>query len=145
MFRNILVVEHSLQRSDKPFLAAVEFSKLHRSSIVDLSIVEPRLYNGSDEQARHDGALVERERRLVAHHVLDDHVTTARQAQLACKAFIVQSQTPSVEILNVARSEGCDVIFIAAQKRQGFFVKLLEESEMDWVIQHAQVPVLVFP
>lgn len=145
MFRNILVVESSLDKTAQPFLAAIKFSKAFNSGIVDLSVVEPRLFNGSDVRSACDGALVERQRRLAALDLLNEHESMAREAQLTCKAIIVQSSTPSVEIVNVAHRHGCDVIFMQAQKPGGWLEKLLEESQTEGVLMHALVPVMFFP
>ena len=66
----------------------------------------------------------------------------AREQQVACSGYTVESLHPWEAILDHAKSKGCDLIVMASHGRRGVAALLLG-SETQRVLLHSAVPVLV--
>jgi nucleotide-binding universal stress UspA family protein len=69
-------------------------------------------------------------------------VEAAREQQVACSGYTVESLHPWEAILDHAKSKGCDLIVMASHGRRGVAALLLG-SETQRVLLHSVVPVLV--
>ena len=70
-------------------------------------------------------------------------VKAARAAGVPCKTLITKPATPHQGIVAAAKSERCDVIFMASHGR-GDFATLLLGSVTQKVLAHTKPPVLVY-
>lgn len=64
-------------------------------------------------------------------------------AGVVCKAVTVTSDVPYEAIVEAAKSEKCDLIFMASHGRRGISAVLLG-SETNKVLSHSKIPVLVY-
>jgi nucleotide-binding universal stress UspA family protein len=66
----------------------------------------------------------------------------ARKAGVPCKCIQVTSDFPAEAILQVAKKEKCDLIFISSHGRRGLAGVLLG-SQTQKVVSQSRIPVLV--
>jgi nucleotide-binding universal stress UspA family protein len=67
----------------------------------------------------------------------------AKNAGVECSTEFIESAQPYEAIIKVAKSNGCDLIFMASHGRRGLSALLLG-SETNKVLTHSKVPVLVY-
>jgi nucleotide-binding universal stress UspA family protein len=67
----------------------------------------------------------------------------AKAAGVRYKSVVTKSTIPYKGIINAAKKEGCDAIFIASHGRSGL-KRMLLGSVTQEVLAHSEIPVLVF-
>lgn len=145
MFKHILIPIDGSQMSYRPVAAAIEMARAQRGKLLLLSVAEPRLFNGSDAEAVHGGAVVEHKNAAVAQQALARAMDSAHEAGIPVESLVAQSSIPSDVIVTTARQKHCDVIFMATSGKMGTLDTILDESITQKVLQQSPVPVLVFP
>jgi nucleotide-binding universal stress UspA family protein len=144
MFKTILVPTDGSPLSDKAITAAVDFAKVVGGSLVGLSVVEPYPFSPfSDRAMTEDTGLFEDQAREVAKESVQKVANAASAANVPCETVISPSGTPHAEIINIATSMQCDVIFMASHGRKGIS-GLFVGSETQKVLAATPVPVMVF-
>lgn len=145
MFKTILVPTDGTALSNRAVTAAIEFSRLHDSKIIALSVATPRLFYSTEHHAASDGAATDAENRKLAEQYVDDIAETANALNIPCETVISQSYAPCDEIISVAKRFQCDAIFMATRGRMGVLDTVFNESQTQNVLRNVSIPVLVFP
>jgi len=78
-----------------------------------------------------------------ALHILDDAMEMARKEQVPAQTRSETSDQPYQVIINTAKVENCDLIFMASHGRKGL-AGILLGSETQKVLTHCNIPVLVY-
>jgi len=78
-----------------------------------------------------------------ANRILDEALAIAKQAEVQANALTEASDIPYQVIINAARGQNCDLVFMASHGRKGL-AGLLIGSETHKVLTHSKVPVLVY-
>jgi len=67
----------------------------------------------------------------------------AKAAGVRCASLITKAGTPYEGIINAAKKQKCDAIFMASHGRRGFS-KLMMGSVTQKVLTHSKIPVVVY-
>lgn len=78
-----------------------------------------------------------------AQEVLASANKEAQAAGVSCELRSTTGDIPYQAIIDTAKKEGCDLIFMASHGRRGFSGLLLG-SETQKVLTHSKIPVLVY-
>ena len=144
MYQRILVPTDGSELAMVAVDAAVDFARVCGSEIVALSVAYPEPVLLSPEGALAAGnemgidALLEQAQQHVAQ-VAD----AARRAGVACTALTAYAYSPADEIIEVAKRQHCDLIFIASHGRRGLS-RLIAGSVTQRVLAYSPVPVMVY-
>lgn len=144
MFKTILVPVDWTTLSEPAVTAAIEFSTLHNSKIIGLSVAPPRLFNSTRIDAQADGAIVEAANRALARESVAKVAALAAMDSVPCETVISQSPIPSDDIVDVAKRYHCDVVFMVTRGRMGVIDTAFNESQTQRVLRKISIPVLVF-
>lgn len=145
MFNSILWPVDGSPLSFAPLAAVIKLARLSRASVVVLSIAEPRLFRADDADSRETGKQVEALHLSAAKGDVHKARAAVEDAGIVCHDVVALSARPSVEIVDIARRRGCDLIVMATRGRTGVIDTWLGTSCTQEVINTSQVPVLVFP
>lgn len=144
MFKTILVPTDGSPLADKAINAAIEFAQTSGGKIIGLSVAEPYPYTPmTDGSVAVDANAYEDKMREMAHLHVQKIANAAQAANVPCEICVRQSFRPYEEIISVAISNKCDIIFMASHGRTGLS-KLFVGSETQKVLAHTNIPVLVF-
>lgn len=144
MFKTILVPTDGSPLADKAINAAIEFAQTSGGKIIGLSVAEPYPYTPmTDGSVAVDANAYEDKMREMAHLHVQKIANAAQAANVPCEICVRQSFRPYEEIISVAISNKCDIIFMASHGRTGLS-KLFVGSETQKVLAHTSIPVLVF-
>lgn len=141
--RRILVPTDGSALAQQAVPAAIEFARACHGEIVALSVGVPEIAFQSVEGAmvvdpgRHGEELLEHAREH-AKAVAD----RAGAAGVGCSVVVRLSTDAAEAIVDTAREEGCDLIFIASHGRRGLS-RLLAGSVTQSVLEAAPIPVMV--
>ena len=149
VFTNILVPTDGSALSRRAVDCAVQLAKQQKARVTGLWVGpawEPNLYAYGD--AVPPGFV---SRKQHAEHVRsagERHLLAIREAAAAagvrCTCTCVEGAFPYLEIVKLARREGCDLIVMASHSRRGIS-RLLLGSQTNRVLALADMPVLVCP
>ena len=143
MFKKILVPTDGSPLSDKAIDTAITFARGAGSSLIGISVAEPRHANNPcDGQSVIDADEYARQMLGVAQNSVDRLERAARAAEVPCETTVAQSFNPYEEIISAAKAYGCDAIFMASHGRKGISA-LFVGSETQKVLSHSTIPVLV--
>lgn len=145
MYKNILVPTDGSALSRKAVKNAIQLAKEQNARVVGFHVAPPYPLNvhadyvspgfvSPQEYAAHA--------KKTATKYLDVVKKAARDAGVACTCAYATSAFPYVEIINAARRNRCDLIFMASHGRRGIS-RLLLGSETSKVLSHSKIPVLV--
>jgi len=143
MFKKILLPTDGSELSARAISGAVDMAKKLGASIVGMTVIEPYSYSSlseyrpesfEDYEARMDKAAAER---------LKSVEDAARAANVAVETKVVKSFSPYEAIIDLARKNECDAIFMSSHGRRGLSAVLLG-SETQKVLTHSTIPVLVY-
>ena len=147
MFRNILVPTDGSALSRRAVERAIRLAKQQKARVTGLWVGpawEPNLYAYGESVP---AGFVSRKQH--SEHVRSAgarHLRAVREAAAAagvrCTCTTVEGAFPYLEIVKVARREGCDLIVMASHSRSGIS-RLLLGSQTSRVLALADVPVLV--
>lgn len=144
MFKTILVPTDGSPLADKAINAAIEFAQTSGGKIIGLSVAEPYPYTPmTDGSVAVDANAYEDKMREMAHLHVQKIANAAQAANVPCEICVRQSFRPYEEIISVAISNKCDIIFMASHGRKGLS-RLFVGSETQKVLAHSAIPVLVF-
>jgi nucleotide-binding universal stress UspA family protein len=144
MFQHILIPTDGSELSKIAIQNGVQFAKESHAKITGLTVTPPFHYPGRDTLQSMDSIeqYTSEMNALAERHlaVLKDE---ARNAGVECEVVQRISEHPYEEIVKIAESHHCDVIFQASHGRRGVSA-LVWGSETQKVLTHSKIPVLVF-
>jgi len=144
MYQRILVPTDGSELASVAVNAAISFAHACGGSIVALSVAYPEPVLLSAEGAVAAGTelgvdvLLEQSQQYVGQ-VAD----AARRAGVACTTLTAYGYSPADEIIEVAKRNHCDLIFIASHGRRGLS-RLIAGSVTQRVLAYSPVPVMVY-
>lgn len=146
MFKHLLVPTDGSALSDETIAAAIALAFETGARITFLYVRPdyPVSYFG-------EGALVDpttpdsfaEMTERVAAEILERSALQARECSVPHDTCAVINDMPYEAIIETARKEGCDLIFMASHGRKGL-VGMILGSETQKVLTHSSIPVLVY-
>jgi nucleotide-binding universal stress UspA family protein len=146
MFRHLLVPTDGSELSNETVASAIQFAAETAARITFLYVRPdyPVSYFG-------EGALVDPTTpesfadmtQKVAQEILERSSAQAQARSVECNTCAVINDLPYEGIIETAKNEGCDLIYMASHGRRGL-VGLLLGSETQKVLTHSTIPVLVY-
>ena len=145
-YRNILIPTDGSALSRAAIAAGVKLAKSMGAKVTGFFAAPPAtpvvykdlLPVGYLTPREHAAAIKEAAARYLV--VIED---AARKAGVPCKCIQVTSDFPAEAILQVAKKEKCDLIFISSHGRRGLAGVLLG-SQTQKVVSQSRIPVLVY-
>ncbi len=146
MFKHILIPTDGSKLSEKAIQAGVAMARVHGARVTGFFAAPPPtplVYEdfvpiGYIPPDQHE-ALIQK----AAKHHLGVIEKAAREAGVEVACINVTSDFPADSIIEVARKQHCDLIFMASHGRRGI-AGLLLGSETQKVLTHSKIPVLVY-
>lgn len=144
MYQRILVPTDGSDLAAVAADAAIAFAQVCRGEVVALSVAPPEPVALSAEGAIATGsplgvdALLEQARQYAGQVA-----AAAEKAGVECTVLTAYGYSPADEIVNVAKREHCDLIFIASHGRRGLS-RLIAGSVTQRVLACSPVPVMVY-
>ena len=144
MFTHILIPTDGSEVAAKAVSAGIEFAKESGATITAYCAAQAmHLRQGHigriDDQLRND---IEQHAREFADQNVAQVADAAKAAGVACDTLVTKTDTPYEGIIDAARKNHCDVIFMASNGRSGLSEMILG-SVTHKVLTHSKVPVLV--
>src|SRR4051812_43579132 len=137
MFKSILIPTDGSEHASRAIDSALELASQVQGKIVVLSVAQPYPYSALAEGSivRHATEFEDRSLSLAQQHV-SKVKEMAQQRRIPCETIVVQSFSPSEEIVKAAQQRACDVIFMASHGRRGLR-SLFLGSETQKVLAHS--------
>lgn len=145
MYQRILVATDGSELSAKAVASAIDLAALTQAELIALKVVPlyPQSYFEGGIALRPDEIQRVEQEWAEAGQVIVDAVAQAALAKgVRTKALTVKSDVVSDAILDVVKSQHCDLVVMASHGRRGIR-RLLLGSETQQVLTHGNVPVLV--
>ena len=144
MFKKILVPTDGSPLSEKSARAALAFAAAQGASVVGLSVAELYPFMLMPEAgAMVDMTHYEEIQDKSAQQAMQRLNALAAEAGVPCEVLATRGVHPYEEIINAAKSKGCDLIWMGSHGRKGLD-KLLLGSETQRVLSHSTIPVMVY-
>jgi nucleotide-binding universal stress UspA family protein len=146
MFKNILIPTDGSRTAAKAIHAGVKLAKEMGASVTGVYAQEPVPMHLYGEGYVADKQLVaEFERRAAdyARKSLEEIGEAAKAAGVPFEAVVVKSSAPHQAIIDTAKAQKCDAVFIASHGHKGLSALVLG-SVTQKVLVDSTVPVLVF-
>ena len=145
MLSKILVPTDGSELSNKAVQGAVEAAKKLNARLVGLTVTAPYPVTTStySRAAIESPQHYDERMRMEAEQHLAPLQSAAAAAGVKLDTVVRSSTSPYEAIIETAKSEGCDSIFMASHGRSGLRA-LLMGSETNKVLTHTDIPVLVF-
>jgi nucleotide-binding universal stress UspA family protein len=147
VFKNILVPTYGSALSRRAVDCAVQLAKEQKARVTGLWVGpawEPNLYAYGDSVP--PGFVSRKQHAAHVRSAGARHLSAIRKAAAAarvpCTCTTIEGAFPYLEIVKVARREGCDLIAMASHSRRGIS-RLLLGSQTSRVLALADIPVLV--
>jgi len=147
MYKKILIATDGSELAGKGVAHGLELARGLGASVTFLNVSEafPTLawggamagYVAADELVNYEESA-----RKYAREVLDKCKAEADAAGVSAKTLHIENRTPAEAILDVARSEGSDLIVMASHGRRGLG-RLVLGSQTAEVVSLTEIPVLV--
>lgn len=143
MYRHLLVPLDGSELAGSLLSQAVQFARVLGARITFFTMVE-------DYGATQEGALMrtlspeafENEMKRQATAILAKAMAAGEAAALDCDAVVRVGAEPYLRIIEVAREQGCDLIYMASHGRRGLKALMLG-SQTQKTLTHSPLPVLV--
>ncbi len=146
MFNHILLPTDGSAVSQRAVDAGIAFAREHGARVTICHSMEPLPRQLSSAGAVLPPELVsnvEKQTRLDAEQLLAAAAEPARAAGVQCDTLIESADAPHKGILDAARRNQCDAIFMGSHGRSGI-AGLLLGSVARKVVSYAHVPVTIF-
>lgn len=142
MYKSILVPTDGSEITAKAVQTAVSIAKMSGATLTTICVKEPFPYSAiSEMQPVPPQEFYDAQERIAASRV--KAVTEAASAaEVTCNGFTVEALHPWEAILDLAKTQQCDLIVMASHGRRGM-AALLIGSETSRVLTHSPLPVLV--
>lgn len=146
MYKHILIPTDGSPLSAKAIEAGIAFARFIHARVTGFTAVPE--YQGPSQaelMSRHGVSLAEYERiaRQQAELALQPIADRARAAGVEYDADFAQNDRPYQAIIDSARRNGCDAIFMSSHGRKGL-ARLVHGSETVAVLTHSDIPTLVY-
>jgi nucleotide-binding universal stress UspA family protein len=142
MFQSILVPTDGSDVTTKALQAAIELARQFKGQLHALSVKEPFPYSAMSEmQPVPPQEFYDAQERIAAARV-KAVVDAAQAAGLSCTGHTVEALHPWEAIIDLAKTQQCDLIVMASHGRRGVAALLLG-SETQRVLTHSPLPVLI--
>ena len=145
MFKHLLVPTDGSPLSQEAVIRAVSFAREAGARITFFCAVQPspKMYYGMGSIFdAHMPTTFRESMRSTAQDILDAAEKSARKAGVKCRTVALVSEEPYAAIIEAARRDECDLIFMASHGRRGVKGFVLG-SETQKVLTHSGIPVLV--
>ncbi len=145
MYQRILVATDGSELSARAVASAIDLAALTQAELIALKVVPlyPQSYFEGGIALRPDEIQRVEQEWAEAGQVIVDAVAQAALAKgVHTKALTVKSDVVSDAILDVVKSQHCDLVVMASHGRRGIR-RLLLGSETQQVLTYGNVPVLV--
>ena len=142
MFKRIFVPTDGSEITAKAVDTAVALAKMSGASITTLCVKEPFPYSAISEMQPVPPQEFYDAQERIAVELVKLVMAAASAAGVACKGSTVEALHPWEAILELAKTEDCDLIVMASHGRRGM-AALLIGSETNKVLTHSRLPVLV--
>jgi nucleotide-binding universal stress UspA family protein len=147
MFKHLLVPTDGSATAQKAVDAAIQFARQSGARITLFTAMPEYQLPGQSALLAHQKvpsmADHEREGRAQAAALLAGSEAQARAAGVDCGTDSAFSDRPWQAIIDAARRNACDVIFIGSHGRKGL-AALWYGSETEEVLTHSDIPTLVY-
>ena len=146
MFKHILIPTDGSRTAAKAITAGVELAKEMGASVTGFYAQEPLPLHIHGEGYVADKELIaEFEKRAsdFAAKCVAEVGETAKAAGVPFEGVVVKSQSPHKAIIDAAKKQKCDAIFIASHGHKGL-TGLVLGSVTQKVLVNTEIPVLVF-
>ncbi|HXX83166.1 MAG TPA: universal stress protein [Casimicrobiaceae bacterium] len=140
MFKHVLIPTDGSRLSMKAVKAGMAFAKELGAGTTVYHALEIPVYAVGGLAAMQQFEAVAR---IEAQKYVDKAVRLARAASVPCEAVITRPDAVHEGIIDAARKEKCDVIFMASHGRSEI-AALVAGSVTLKVLAHSKIPVLVF-
>ena len=145
MFKKILVPTDGSPLSDNAAKAAIAFAAAAGASVVAFAVAEAYPYPvGMEGGVVPDLSGYEDALRETAERHVKQVATAAATAGVPCESVIVIGYSAGLEIVDAAKAQGCDLIWMASHGRSGL-ERMFMGSQTKKVLAASGVPVLVYP
>jgi nucleotide-binding universal stress UspA family protein len=143
MYKHIMIPTDGSELSEMAIRQGVAFAKSLKAKVTGIAVfptfhtfaVSPMMVTDTPEQFRRDCE-------AFAAKYLDVVTQEAKTAGVPCKVIQAVNDDPYRAIIDAAKTEGCDLIFMASHGRRGMSALVLG-SETTKVLSHTKIPVLV--
>jgi nucleotide-binding universal stress UspA family protein len=143
MFKKILLPTDGSDLSARAISGAIDMAKNLGAKIVGLTVVEPYSYSSLSEYRPESFEDYEARMNKVAEERLQAVTAAAKAAGVEIETRVARSFSPYEAIIEAAKTNECDAIFMASHGRRGLSAVLLG-SETQKVLTHSTIPVLVY-
>ncbi len=142
MYSRILVPTDGSDITRKAVDAAISLARRVDAQLLSISVKEPFAYCAISEVPPISPQEFYEAQENLARQRVKAVVDAAREQQVACSGYTVESLHPWEAILDHAKSKNCDLIVMASHGRRGVAALLLG-SQTQRVLLHGTIPVLV--
>ncbi|MGE5338555.1 MAG: universal stress protein [Gemmatimonadota bacterium] len=143
MFKKILLPTDGSELSARAISGAIDMAKRLGARIVGMTVVEPYSYSSLSEYRPESYEDYEARMNKAAQERLAGLEAAAKAAGVEVESKIARSFSPYEAIIEMAKGNDCDAIFMASHGRRGLSAVLLG-SETQKVLTHSTIPVLVY-
>ena len=147
MYKHLLIATDGSELAQKGVAQGLALAKGLGAAVTFVNVSEPfpvlawggamAGYVAGDELANYEESA-----RQYARDVLDKCKASAGELGVSAKGMHIENRTPAEAILDVARTEACDLIVMASHGRRGLG-RLLLGSQTAEVLSLTEIPVLV--
>ena len=142
MYRNILIPTDGTEITAKAVATGIALAQALGARLSTITVKEPFPYSAISEMQPIPPQEFYDAQERIAQKRVNEVMTAAAKAGLACQGFTVEAQHPWEAITDHAKAQECDLIVMASHGRRGVSALLLG-SETTRVLVHSDVPVLV--
>ena len=146
MFKHILIPTDGSSTAEKAVKAGIEFARDAKASVTAFIAVptypvpsRAQLASGKFEKIEK----YEEKARAKGEKLLNRIAQCGREAGVEVECDVAISDDPYVAIIEAAKRNDCDLIFMASHGRSGF-QELLHGSQTHDVLTHSKIPTLVY-
>ncbi|KOF54220.1 MULTISPECIES: universal stress protein [unclassified Achromobacter] len=144
MIKHILIPIDGSSLADSGLAQGLELARALQASVTVLTVITP-FQMPSSETVRFEGmrSVYEEQSRELARSYLREAEDKAKAAGVPCKTDLREHEAIYQAIVDVAVTQGCDLIAMSSHGRGGVAAVLLG-SVTQKVLAHSKVPVLVY-
>jgi nucleotide-binding universal stress UspA family protein len=146
MFKNILIPTDGSPVANKAVKAGIELAKQLGAKVTGYYAVEaiqPRVYGEGYMIDNNTIKAFEQQARRVGQKHIDSMAKIANAAGVKFTGVLTMAETPYEGIVETAKKQKCDAIFMASHGRRGL-AGILMGSVTHKVLTHSKLPVLVY-
>jgi nucleotide-binding universal stress UspA family protein len=144
MYKKILIPTDGSSQSAMAIEKGIALAKATGAKVVGMTVSVPfHIFALNPMMVSDTKEAYEKECEDLATKYLDAVKTTASAVDVPCEVVHVRAERPYEGIIETAKKQACDLIFMASHGRKGI-AGLLLGSETLKVLTHSKIPVLVY-